>query len=95
MQTSRYANTGTMPLIRGNSYMTAHLLSRREWQERAVALAERERVIREAELHRGRSGLLNPMRWGVRASLGGALIRLGARLQGAGHVAELPARQAA
>ncbi|MCC6792532.1 MAG: hypothetical protein IT336_12655 [Thermomicrobiales bacterium] len=61
----------------GNSYVTGHLHRQRERQERAIAAAERRRVLREAGIA---PGGIDAGR--VRARLGRVMTGIGYRLQG-------------
>jgi hypothetical protein len=65
----------------GASYVTGHLLRQREWQQRALEVAEQERMLRAAGLEPGgvlpAFGALRP-----KALLGGVMTWIG-RLQSA------------
>ena len=77
--------------IQSDCFATAHMLQRQEWQQNAVALAEQKRMLNAAGLT-NEEGVVVPGFRRACAGLGGALVRLGSRLQSAGAPAVHPAR---
>jgi hypothetical protein len=65
--------------VRGFGYATGAGLSQKERHWRAIAEAERSRLLQQAVLPISDRRILG----GIRRALGGALVRTGLRLQGA------------